>query len=763
MQCITYHKQVQESPRNGNGSGSGPGSADDIVRVTAQGPFTLPSFSFDTPTLSLWSQFNDKIQATKEEVVVWMALQDQFLASVTELSTSVQRVTSDAISQYKNKNKNRNRNEISSSVGIIHKNAGDEILQGLQMFSRQSKEKLIKSKQGLYESRKNVANFAVLGNDIQVTIEEYEKVLSCYMQEEGSAEWKLCGEESSGGEKGSEDRIFEMGSLLDKLKRTSQILHDTSTRDTHTHDDMGCRSRSPLLMKAQSPMQSPLQTPRSSRDVITTEILFDYDVQCTHGRLMVQNKNSDSYHQLLTKRDDNNNYNNNNNNHNNNNDHKSKCRSDIMVDGNSFWTLNKTDLTNTTEIQPSPYVQINLKECVILTSVILQGGLIIKPQHSNQNQNTPSNITLQCGINLSNCDGDVALTSLALGEVINWTALLRKTGPEKFLQRPPIRFLFDLFVHCGWEFPNLFPCEVRDADWDRVGESKQAKLEYMDVMILFLSEYLNVSSPTCAASIVSGSNSDLTNILLQHLAIAIYWYKGTTSFPTSTSSSPRHIKDDYKLESSGTTAAFHNSGRNAEAMIDCWPTEIGISTSFDGTTWRHNNPANHYKAHITSLTNSDNKVEILLEESEIAVQHIRIFPFKWSSSLGESNILFKDDIKSALAVRASVRAQCLRTTKNLIMSVDDAAHSPSNQSCGADGVKVGGAYWSGDSVPSPRGTLSVLEALHEVTVVVIAALTYLNGAEQLRKLRKQEEIRKVSYLTSRTSQTPVFHVIGPEL
>ena len=57
----------------------------------------------------------------------------------------------------------------------------------------------------------------------------------------------------------------------------------------------------------------------------------------------------------------------------------------------------------------------------------------------------------------------------------------------------------------------------------------------------------------------------------------------------------------------------------------------------------------------------------------------------------------------------------------------------------------------------------VLEALHEVTVVVIAALTYLNGAEQLRKLRKQEEIRKVSYLTSRTSQTPVFHVIGPEL
>ena len=115
-----------------------------------------------------------------------------------------------------------------------------------------------------------------------------------------------------------------------------------------------------------------------------------------------------------------------------------------------------------------------------------------------------------------------------------------------------------------------------------------------------------------------------------------------------------------------------------------------------------------------------------------------------SSPLGDSNILYKDDVKSALAVRVSVRAQCVRASKNLFF--DDTGQSPSSQSCGAEGARAGGAYWSGDIVPSPRGTLSVLEALHEVTVVVIAALTYLNGAEQLRKQRKQEEIRKVSHL-----------------
>lgn len=662
-----------------------------------------------------------------------MVLQDSILASVSDLSISVHCVASDALGQYRSKSKSRNRSEILSSMGNIHQNAAEEILQGLQMFSRQSKEKLRKCNEGLCESRKKVSNFTVLGNDIQQTIEEYEKLLTYYMKEEGSAEWKAGGEDSSGGEKGSEDRICEMGALLDKMKKTSQILHETSMRDTQ-EEGGACRSRSPLLVKAHTPMQSPLQTPRSSKDVITTEILFDYDVQYSHGRLMTSDI-PDPQRQLSFRDTDNSD-----SKHHNYNNNRNKNRNNVMVDGNSFWTIYKTDLTNNTEIQPSPYMQINLKESVILTSVIIQGGPVAPPRRIDRS--SPAKITLKCGINLSNCDGDVSLTSSALGEVISWTALLRKTGPEKFLQRPPIRFLFDLFVHCGWEFPDLFPPEVREAEWEKVGESKQAKLEYMDVIIQFLSQYLNVPSPTCAASIVSGSNSDLTNILLQQLAIAIYWYKETTAFPPSASPSPRHTSPRHMKGSA--TATSHNGGRHTEAVIDCWPTEIGISTSFDGTTWRHNNPTTHHKAHTTSLTNSDNKVEILLEEAEAPVQHIRIFPFKWSSPLGDSNILYKDDVKSALAVRVSLRAQCVRASKNLFF--DDPGQSPSSQSCGAEGGRAGGAYWSGDIVPSPRGTLSVLEALHEVTVVVIAALTYLNGAEQLRKQRKQEEIRKVSHL-----------------
>ena len=59
--------------------------------------------------------------------------------------------------------------------------------------------------------------------------------------------------------------------------------------------------RSPLLVTAQSPIQAPLQSPRSSMDVITTEFMFDNDVQCTHGRFMVKEKNSDSYHQLYAQ------------------------------------------------------------------------------------------------------------------------------------------------------------------------------------------------------------------------------------------------------------------------------------------------------------------------------------------------------------------------------------------------------------------------------------------------------------------------------
>lgn len=86
---------------------------------------------------------------------------------------------------------------------------------------------------------------------------------------------------------------------------------------------------------------------------------------------------------------------------------------------------------------------------------------------------TAADITLECGVNLSNCKGEIDLTAQSLGQVIKWPLLLKKTPPEKFLERPPVRFLFDLFVFCAVNSPALFPSSILNADWAVVSASKQ--------------------------------------------------------------------------------------------------------------------------------------------------------------------------------------------------------------------------------------------------------------------------------------------------
>jgi hypothetical protein len=89
-------------------------------------------------------------------------------------------------------------------------------------------------------------------------------------------------------------------------------------------------------------------------------------------------------------------------------------------------------------------------------------------------------ITLPCGITLSTCDGEPESTAKAMSDVIDWTILLKKNSPEKFLKRPPVRFLFDLFKFVVETIPGSLPDSIRSADWDTVASSKQGKLDFMN-------------------------------------------------------------------------------------------------------------------------------------------------------------------------------------------------------------------------------------------------------------------------------------------
>ncbi len=89
-------------------------------------------------------------------------------------------------------------------------------------------------------------------------------------------------------------------------------------------------------------------------------------------------------------------------------------------------------------------------------------------------------IKLPCGIGLSDCNGEVDSTISAVGDILDWGILLKKNPPDKFLKRPPVRFLFDLFKHIADQYPGCLPSAIETADWNEVGVSKDSKTAFMD-------------------------------------------------------------------------------------------------------------------------------------------------------------------------------------------------------------------------------------------------------------------------------------------
>jgi hypothetical protein len=132
----------------------------------------------------------------------------------------------------------------------------------------------------------------------------------------------------------------------------------------------------------------------------------------------------------------------------------------------------------------------------LVTTLQLQGGAV--PAEHNGNLTAVSsvttlppvaaltgadliaNITLPCGLTLATVEPRHELTSAALADVFDWTALIKSNPAEKFLKRPPVRFLFDLVKFVGAGNPGLLSEPLETADWSVVGTDKTTKLDFMD-------------------------------------------------------------------------------------------------------------------------------------------------------------------------------------------------------------------------------------------------------------------------------------------
>ena len=137
--------------------------------------------------------------------------------------------------------------------------------------------------------------------------------------------------------------------------------------------------------------------------------------------------------------------------------------------------------------------------------------------------------------------------------------------------------------------------------------------------------------------------------------------------------------------------------------------------------------------YTTSLEDPDSKVEVKLLQGRVKAKFIRIFPIEWEDSLHSKEHSLEspscntvEKHKVGCVIRASVCASSAQHIEQPAGSMLNSNHTTSER--------------MGVGVPE---VLSVLTALQDVTVITITAISHLSKAEEKRKIRKQDDIRKV--------------------
>jgi hypothetical protein len=233
------------------------------------------------------------------------------------------------------------------------------------------------------------------------------------------------------------------------------------------------------------------------------------------------------------------------------------------------------------------------------------------------------------GVTVANANGDVEHTVAALGSVISWTELLKNTAPEKLLRRPPVRFVFDVFqaVHRASGILSL-NASVAAMSWDQVGERKQTKITFMDACVGLISRYLGTIAVAKGANIVTGTEAQETNRLLQHLALAGQLYMLHTA--------PR----------SDTSYTISRTEANG------WVTEALVALSADGSDWRAKDV---YALTIrTGLRDVKQTVNLALDAAvggACSARFVRIYPLSF-----EGDLCMRLELEERVALQASVAA-----------------------------------------------------------------------------------------------------------
>ena len=406
--------------------------------------------------LSVWKQFNSNFKAMEVEVEKWMTFQDVLFNAVTHFVNVVQSITSSYKSLHGIENHTDDENKENSSSSLINEIGALDIKRGLELILKQVLGMQKKFLDNIYHSRLKVIDFDNIGNELMRILRYYEKRISDDFKNDEIVNKSTTSSNTDGESKSGIGMNVE--TLLKSMKKCCNDLNDR------------------IKMSSIVPRNGNVPSSRNSflyKNVNNDEIIDNYEVEYSIGMIEKSNTGIDqdqdiSIHNNINKIDS---------------DYFWKCPANVCVDNIKAY---KNSSTNS-----GAFLEITLPNPQIVTQLIIQGGITSVSQPSTKSSSdiqpsdslsiiSSSDVVLDCGLTLNDCNGEVEITVKAIGEVISWPILLKKTPPEKFLNRPPIRFLFDLITYCAKENVGCFPINIESADWVEVSASKQTKIDFME-------------------------------------------------------------------------------------------------------------------------------------------------------------------------------------------------------------------------------------------------------------------------------------------
>ena len=462
--------------------------------------------------MSMLRQLKEKFLNINNQTLKWVRLQDQLLQRMEELLSTIQH--SGRIYLIVEESAKDN-----SSSSIMSNDEKKEILIGLRLVRKQIKLKYYHKKQNITKVRHDFLRFDSITNDFTKLLTNYRDNL-----EHTDKIIKQLHSNTSTSSSSSSDVINVSAkqlinsnitiknniitnikdletilSTIDQLKTKSNNNNNNNNNNNSTNSAVGAESKKNMVTQNEELI---IRTESNSdEEVIQNVKIVSFDPACIiSSRLTISSSynNSESLSGIgsvvvtnaaaAASTNDTTNM---------------VSATLIAIDSISSWSspIPINNLTSQTSSSSSLILCIPPSE--IVSSILLQSGFainnsnndnndinIINKQssvvsHSNHSKAPLPAVELPCGISLASLEPRVELTSNALGDVIDWTILLKSSAPEKFLKRPPVRFLFDLIRYIGDTNDGFLDSTLAFADWATVGVDKASKILFMDNVSTF--------------------------------------------------------------------------------------------------------------------------------------------------------------------------------------------------------------------------------------------------------------------------------------